>query len=140
MGERHEGDERQVTSEEFAEALRQYLPKVAIERLGSVEDQRRDLATAPEAGERGSVESLLEELHVDYTPFQHWGDAFLAAMQRARVEPFADVFARIPKPPDEPPALWERLLLIAHTPGPAGVSACLLLYNLACARAVRVLK
>ena len=109
-------------------------------RLGSIEDQRREMADAPEAGEHGSVEDVLDELGVDYSAFQEWGDAFLAAINRVGDEPFPDLFARIPRPPDEPAALWERLLLLAHTPGPAGLSACLILHTLACARAVRSLK
>ena len=133
-------DEREVSGEEFAEALRQYLPPVAVERLGSIEDQRREMGEGPGPGEQGSVEAVLAELGVDYSPFQAWGDAFLAAMQQVGAEPFPAVFARIPRPPDEPPALWDRLLLLAHTPGAAGMSACLLLHTLACARAVRALK
>jgi hypothetical protein len=138
--EKHEArPERQVSGEEFAKTLRQYLPAVAVERLGSVEKQQSSEAV-PESGADGSVESVLSELGIDYSPFERWGDKFLAAMNLAGVEPFPDVFARIPRPPEEPPALWERLLLKAHTPGPAGVSACLLLHTLACARTVRVLK
>jgi hypothetical protein len=139
MEEREPKSERRVTGDEFAETLRQYLPAVAVDRLGSVEEQR-DSETVPESGADGSVEDVLTELGIDYTPFERWGDEFLRAMNLASVEPFPDVFARIPRPPDEPPALWERLLLKAHTPGPAGVSACLLLHTLACARTVRVLK
>jgi hypothetical protein len=139
MGEQESKSERRVSGDEFAQTLRQYLPAVAVERLGSVEDQR-DTEGVPESGAAGSVESVLAELGIDYTPFERWGDQFLAAMNLASVEPFEDVFAKIPRPPDEPPALWERLLLKAHTPGPAGVSACLLLHTLACARTVRVLK
>lgn len=140
MDEHEQNGEHSVSGDDFAAALRRHLPQVAVERLGSVEDQRRDLAEAPESGEQGSVEAVLEELDVDYTPFERWGDAFLAAMNRINAEPFAEVFAQIPKPPPEPPALWERLLLLAHTPGPAGLSACLLLHTLACARAIRELK
>ena len=139
MDEREPKSERQVTAEEFAQTLRQYLPAVAVERLGSTKDQQGSEAV-PESGADGSVENVLAELGIDYTPFERWGDKFLAAMNLAAVEPFPEVFARIPRPPDEPPALWERLLLKAHTPGAAGVSACLLLHTLACARTVRVLK
>ena len=129
--------EHLVSGDDFASALRRHLPQVAVERL---ENQQGELAGAPESGEQGSVEAVLAELDVDYTPFERWGDAFLGAMNRINVEPFAEVFAQIPKPPPEPPALWERLLLLAHTAGAAGLSASLLLHTLACARAIRELK
>ncbi|SDW01780.1 hypothetical protein, partial [Nitrosomonas communis] len=50
---------------------------------------------------------------------------------------FTDSFKQIPDPPPEPPELWLRLATQAKEAGNKGIAACLLLYTLACARALR---
>jgi len=61
----------------------------------------------------------------------------MACFHAPHQEDMAEPVHRLPAPSPEPPDLWQRLLEQAHHAGIEGTAACLTLYYLGCARAVR---
>ncbi|SMF93662.1 hypothetical protein SAMN02949497_0949 [Methylomagnum ishizawai] len=71
---------------------------------------------------------------------ESWNHAFVAAMAHVHEAKFAKLLRQLPDPPPEPPGLWETLATQATVPDETGLAACLILYDLGCARAFLAFK
>jgi hypothetical protein len=69
--------------------------------------------------------------------WEDWSNKFLAVFAKKDEPGFVDSLRQVPDPPPESPGLWSRLATQAEKAGDEGIAACLVLYTLGCARALR---
>jgi len=85
---------------------------------------------------RNNLREALSRLSSDLPEaLEGWNQAFVAVMAHAQEARFPKLLSQLPDPPQEAPGLWERLIQKSGEPDEAGLAACLILYDLGCARA-----
>jgi hypothetical protein len=132
---------RRVTFDDFLAALQSYLPAGVIPRLEPHKQRWTTEEGTSEADSRDKhFEAVLGTIGVDLDQLLAWGETYRSAIFETRDDEEADWLDRVATPPDEPQGVWDKLLAVARDPGPNGKAASLLIFTLALARAVRVLK
>ena len=122
----------------FAALLEQHIPAFVLARLRPSKEDLREGMKGLNPEQREALQAALRKITVDFAPeFTPWNEQFMACFHAPHQENMAEQVHRLPAPPPEPPDLWQRLLEQAHHAGIEGMAACLTLYYLGCARAVR---
>lgn len=122
----------------FTALLEQYVPTFVLARLRPLKENLREGMQGLDSEPREALRAALRKITTTFVPeLEQWGQQFLACFQAPHQEHLVERLHRLPAPPPEPPDLWQRLLEQAHQEGTEGVAACLTLYYLGCARAVR---
>lgn len=119
--------------------LRKHIPPFVIAQLRPIKEKLRNNAQGFTETERVALHAEISSAAVSNdTEWKDWSNKYLtAAFAKMGDSGFTDSFKQVPDPPPEPPELWLRLATQAKEAGNKGIAACLLLYTLACARALR---
>lgn len=126
------------TAELFAKLLFERIPPRVAERLQTLHAALAEHPPGPDGVGEDALREALARLSTDLpVELAHWNHAFAAAMAHAGEAGFGERLRRLPDPPPEPPGFWDRLLTLAEQPDDTGTAACLILYDLGCARAFR---
>lgn len=128
-----------TSTQHFLVLLRQHIPPFVAQRLSPMKEALRNDMQGLNADERQLLREALFRLGAGESSFRQWGDRF-NAMLSSNPDNLDARVKELPDPPEEPPGMWERLLVKEQELNMTGVAACLTLYFLACARAVRAFK
>jgi len=113
-------------------------PDFVIERLRPMKERLRDGMKELSSEQRDELRAALKKVTADFdSEFNQWNEIFMACFQSTNRKNLAEQILALPEPPPEPPGMWQRLLNQAKQEGSEGVAACLTLYDIGCARAVR---
>lgn len=123
----------------FALLLHKHIPSFVSVRLSPIKEKLRNSMQGYSETERVS---LREEISIVAAPlndeiWKDWTNKFQSVFAKKGETNFTDSLSQIPDPPVEPVGLWSRLAMQAEKLGNEGIAACLGLYTLACARALR---
>lgn len=136
-GSRHGGHSRK-SAEHFGALLQASIPAFVFERLRPLDQELKDAVRASDEAQGTKMHDALASLSCRLPENADvWNQAFAEALMDAGAAGFAERMQQLPEPPEEPAGLWDELLEKAGEPGETGAAACLLLYNLGCARAFR---
>ncbi|AKH38833.1 MULTISPECIES: hypothetical protein [Nitrosomonas] len=128
-----------ASAQNFAMLLRNHIPPFVIAQLRPIKEKLRNNAQGfAETEWTAALHAEISSAAVSNdTEWKDWSNKYLTAFAKMDDSGFTDSFKQIPDPPPEPPELWLRLATQAKEAGNKGIAACLLLYTLACARALR---
>ncbi len=75
-----------------------------------------------------------------YHAFGVWNQYFVKCFNDSTKDTITERMNSLPYPPLEQPGMWQYLISISQQGGVKGLAACIVIYNIACARAVRQYK
>ena len=122
----------------FAVMIEKNIPDFVIERLRPMKEKLRDDMKDLSSEQREEMRAALKKVTAEFdSHFNQWNEIFMACFQSTNRKNLAEQILALPEPPPEPSGMWQRLLNQAKQEGSEGVAACLTLYDIGCARAVR---
>ena len=141
MYKRYSKHKQATSPESFAMLIRQNIPSFVIERLRPMKEDLRNGMKGLSENKRKELREALRMLGKDlYEELNTWADQFLTCLESSNALDISDKIKQLSKPPKEPLGIWEELSDKTKDKGTIGVAACLMLYNLGCARAVKQFK
>ena len=75
-----------------------------------------------------------------YHDFGLWNQYFVKCFNDSTKDTITERMNSLPYPPLEQPGMWQYLISISQQGGARGLAACIVIYNVSCARAVRQYK
>lgn len=128
-------------AERFAQRLFAEVPAPVMARLQPLHALLADNLQGLDDVSRHNLREALAQASARLTTeLALWNQSFVLAMAHAGEPGFGERLKRLPAPPPEPEGLWDELIAQAAQPDETGVAACLVLYDLGCARAFRAFK
>lgn len=128
-------------AERFARLLFAQVPPRIMERLQPLHALLADdLRGLDDFSRHNLREALARAAARLSTELALWNQSFAATMAYAHLPSFGERLRRLPDPPPEPEGLWDELLAQSEQSDETGIAACLVLYDLGCARAFRAFK
>jgi hypothetical protein len=132
---------RDASAQSFALLLHRHIPPFVIERLRPMKEKLRNRMQGLTEAERAALrEEISSATPSNAEDWEDWSNQFLAVFAQKDEPGFVDSLKQVPDPPPESSGLWSRLIMQAEKAGDEGIAACLVLYTLGCARAVRELR
>ncbi len=123
-------------AEIFAGLLFEQVPGRVFQRLQPLSEALADNMRGLDDVRRNNLREALAQLTAILPgSLEIWNHAFVATMAHVHEAKFAQLLKHLPDPPEEPPGVWEELVNKSHNPDETGLAACLILYDLGCARA-----
>jgi len=127
-----------VSAQDFVLLLDKHIPPFVIARLKPIKKKLRNSMQGFTETEQAALhEEISSAAPSNAKDWEDWNNKFLAAFAKKNEPSFVDVIRQVPDPPSESPELWLRLATQAEKMGNKGIAACLVLYMLGCARALR---
>lgn len=128
-----------TSDQNFALLLHKHIPSFVNVRLRPIKEKLRNSMQGYSEIERVSLREKISSVvaPLNNESWQDWNNKFLSVLAEKDKTDFTEFLSRVPEPPIEPLGLWSRLAMQAKNMGDDGIAACLGLYTLACARALR---
>jgi hypothetical protein len=120
----------------FAGLLFEQVPATVFQRLQPLQPALADNMRGLDDVSRNNLREALAQLSAALPDsLEAWNHAFVAAMEHIHQASFPRLLKQLPDPPGELPGIWDELVEKAGRADETGVAACLILYDLGCARA-----
>ncbi len=127
-----------ASAQSFVLLLHKHIPPFVIARLRPIKEKLRNSMQGFTETERAALqEEISSAAPSNAKDWEDWNNKFLAVFAKKDEPGFVDSIRQVPDPPTESPELWLRLATQAEKAGNEGTAACLVLYTLGCARALR---